>query len=156
MDNQITQIDGQLFEKMLVFGALNLQINAQEINNLNVFPVPDGDTGDNMYATLAGGVESLKKQGSGTIELKAKALADGMLLNARGNSGVILSQLFYGVAQGLIGLNASTVLQFGEALKKGVEFAYKAVVKPVDGTILTVAREATQKACEKIEKEKPL
>ena len=151
MNNQITQIDGQLFEKMLVFGALNLQANAQEINNLNVFPVPDGDTGDNMYATLAGGVESLKKQGSGTIELKAKALADGMLLNARGNSGVILSQLFYGVAQGLLGLNASTVLQFGEALKKGVEFAYKAVVKPVEGTILTVAREATQKACEKID-----
>ena len=104
MNNQITQIDGQLFEKMLVFGALNLQINAQEINNLNVFPVPDGDTGDNMYATLAGGIDSLKKQEVLSIGHKANALAEGMLLNARGNSGVILSQLFYGVAQGLLGL----------------------------------------------------
>ena len=143
-------IDGKLFERLLTFGALNLQANAKEINDLNVFPVPDGDTGDNMYATLAGGVDSLKKQGEYSIDCKASALAEGMLLNARGNSGVILSQLFYGIAQGLLGLKVATVPEFCGALKKGVECAYKAVVKPVEGTILTVAREAADRVCEKV------
>ena len=143
-------IDGKLFERLLTFGALNLQANAKEINDLNVFPVPDGDTGDNMYATLAGGVDSLKKQDEYSIDCKASALAEGMLLNARGNSGVILSQLFYGIAQGLLGLKVATVPEFCGALKKGVECAYKAVVKPVEGTILTVAREAADRVCEKV------
>ena len=143
-------IDGQLFERLLTYGALNLQANAKEINDLNVFPVPDGDTGDNMYATLAGGVNSLKKQGEYSIDCKASALAEGMLLNARGNSGVILSQLFYGIAQGLLGLKVATVPEFCGALKKGVECAYKAVVKPVEGTILTVAREAADRVFEKV------
>ncbi|MBE5754208.1 MAG: DAK2 domain-containing protein [Clostridiales bacterium] len=149
-------IDGKLFERLLTFGALNLQANAKEINDLNVFPVPDGDTGDNMYATLAGGVDSLKKQAEYSIDCKANALAEGMLLNARGNSGVILSQLFYGIAQGLLGLKVATVPEFCGALKKGVECAYKAVVKPVEGTILTVAREAADRVFEKVSAETTL
>ena len=146
-------IDGQLFEKILTFGALNLQANVKEINDLNVFPVPDGDTGTNMYATLAGGIDSLQRQAQQSIELKAGSLAEGMLLNARGNSGVILSQLFYGIAQGLMGLKVATLPEFASALKKGVEYAYKAVVKPVEGTILTVAREAAENTYSMIDKE---
>lgn len=153
MESLERKIDGQLFEKILTFGALNLQANVKEINDLNVFPVPDGDTGTNMYATLAGGIDSLQKQQQQSIELKAGSLAEGMLLNARGNSGVILSQLFYGIAQGLMGLKVATLPEFAIALKKGVEYAYKAVVKPVEGTILTVAREAAEKTYSKIDKE---
>ena len=148
---QEKKIDGELFEKILTFGALNLQANIKEINDLNVFPVPDGDTGSNMYATLIGGIDTLQKEYKTDIEQKAGALAKGMLLNARGNSGVILSQLFYGIAQGLLGLKVATIPQFAGALNKGVEFAYKAVVKPVEGTILTVAREAAEKVYSQID-----
>lgn len=152
MENANNCIDSALFEKILTYGAVNLQANKQEINDLNVFPVPDGDTGTNMYATLAGGIDNLKKNEMQTVGQKAEALAEGMLLNARGNSGVILSQLFYGIAQGLMGVKVATIPQFGEALRKGVQFAYKAVVKPVEGTILTVAREAAELVCLKIDK----
>ncbi len=148
---QEKKIDGELFEKILTFGALNLQANIKEINDLNVFPVPDGDTGSNMYATLIGGIDTLQKEYKTDIEQKAGALAKGMLLNARGNSGVILSQLFYGIAQGLLGLKVATIPQFAGALNKGVEFAYKAVVKPVEGTILTVAREAAERVYNQID-----
>ena len=153
MESLEKKIDGQLFEKILTFGALNLQANVKEINDLNVFPVPDGDTGTNMYATLAGGIDSIKKQAQQSIDLKAGSLAEGMLLNARGNSGVILSQLFYGIAQGLMGIKVATLPEFAFALKKGVEYAYKAVVKPVEGTILTVAREAAENAYSMIDKD---
>lgn len=149
-------IDGKLFEKILTFGALNLQANAKEINDLNVFPVPDGDTGDNMCATLLGGIDCLKKEDKETLDKKAGALAEGMLLNARGNSGVILSQLFYGIAQGLMGLKVATLPEFACSLKKGVEVAYKAVVKPVEGTILTVARESAEKVCQNVTKDTTL
>ena len=151
MNLQEKKIDGELFEKLLTFGALNLQANIKEINDLNVFPVPDGDTGSNMYATLIGGIDCLQKEYELDIEQKAGALAEGMLLNARGNSGVILSQLFYGIAQGLLGLKVATIPEFGSALKKGVEYAYKAVVKPVEGTILTVAREAAERVCQSVD-----
>ena len=140
-------IDGELFEKLLTSAAKNLQNHQKEINDLNVFPVPDGDTGTNMYATLAGGIEYLHNETNINIEKKSAALAEGMLLNARGNSGVILSQLFYGIAQGLVGINIASTNDFSRALKVGVGYAYKAVVTPVEGTILTVAREAADNVC---------
>ncbi len=140
-------VDGELFVKMVLGGAKNLQANLQEVNDLNVFPIPDGDTGENMYLTLQGGLERLKNESSSRLCDKASAMAQGMLLGARGNSGVILSQLFYGLAEGLLGLETADVRQLGSALKHGVKCAYGAVAHPVEGTILTVAREAVEEAC---------
>lgn len=142
-------IDGELFVKMVLGGAKNLQDNLQEVNDLNVFPIPDGDTGENMYLTLQGGLERLKSEQSPLLCDKACAMAQGMLLGARGNSGVILSQLFYGLSEGLLGLETADVRQLGSALKQGVKCAYGAVAHPVEGTILTVAREAVENACAK-------
>jgi len=142
-------IDGDLFEKIVINGALNLKANLKTVNDLNVFPIPDGDTGDNMFMTIKGGLGDLKEVKENSVCKKAEALANGMLLNARGNSGVILSQLFAGIAEGLKDCDRATVSQFGSALKCGVCKAYKSVSKPVEGTILTVAREATDYACEK-------
>ncbi len=143
------RIDGELFVKMVLGGAQNLQANLQEVNDLNVFPIPDGDTGENMYLTLKGGLDRLKSETSSRLCDKAGAMAQGMLLGARGNSGVILSQLFYGLAEGLLGLDTADVRQVGSALKHGVKCAYGAVAHPVEGTILTVAREAVEDACAK-------
>ncbi len=140
-------IDGALFEKMIAGGVANLRANLQEVNDLNVFPIPDGDTGENMLLTLQGGFDRLHSGENGTLEEKAHAMAQGMLLGARGNSGVILSQLFYGLSEGLTGLEIADLVQFGDALKKGVKCAYGAVTHPVEGTILTVAREAVENAC---------
>jgi len=140
-------IDGVLFEKLVVYGANNLKANIKTVNDLNVFPIPDGDTGDNMYMTLSGGVNALKSVKENSVCLKARALAEGMLLNARGNSGVILSQLFAGLANGFTEETAS-LEEFGKALKEGVKQAYSSVVKPVEGTILTVARESSEEAVE--------
>ncbi|MBQ8426210.1 MAG: DAK2 domain-containing protein, partial [Clostridia bacterium] len=135
-------IDGELFERIVVAGAYNLKAHIDTVNDLNVFPIPDGDTGDNMFMTIKCGLSGLKSVTENSVDLKAKALADGMLLNARGNSGVILSQLFAGLANGVVGLDTVDVHGFGEALKIGVKQAYASVVKPVEGTMLTVAREA--------------
>ena len=137
-------IDGELFERIVVAGAYNLKANIETVNDLNVFPIPDGDTGDNMYMTIKGGLSGLKSVAENSVGLKARALADGMLLNARGNSGVILSQLFAGLANGVAGLDTATVHEFGSALKVGVKQAYASVAKPVEGTMLTVAREAAE------------
>lgn len=137
-------IDGELFERIVLAGAYNLKANIDTVNDLNVFPIPDGDTGDNMYMTIKGGLSGLKSVSENSVGLKAKALADGMLLNARGNSGVILSQLFAGLASGVVGLDTVDVNGFGKALKAGVKQAYASVVKPVEGTMLTVAREAAE------------
>ncbi len=137
-------IDGELFERIVVAGAYNLKAHIDTVNELNVFPIPDGDTGDNMFMTINGGLSGLKSTKENSVCLKAKALADGMLLNARGNSGVILSQLFSGLANGLTDLETVDVKRFGEALKLGVKQAYSAVLKPVEGTMLTVAREAAE------------
>ena len=142
-------IDGELFEKIVLAGASNLKAHVETVNDLNVFPIPDGDTGDNMYMTISGGLNGLKSVEQNSVGLKAKALADGMLLNARGNSGVILSQLFSGLANGVSGKDVVTVKGFGEALKVGVKQAYASVVKPVEGTMLTVAREAADFGVEK-------
>ena len=137
-------VDAELFERLMICGATNLHANIEEVNNLNVFPVPDGDTGDNMYLTIKGGVDELCSNKNATLEDKARALSNGMLLNARGNSGVILSQLFSGLADGLIGRDSVTIEEFVQVLEAGVKRAYGAVAEPVEGTILTVAREAVE------------
>ena len=142
-------IDGDLFTNMILGGAANLRANLQEVNDLNVFPIPDGDTGENMYLTLQGGVDQLRNCESETLADKARAMSQGMLLSARGNSGVILSQLFHGLSEGLTGLETADLQQIISALKSGVKYAYSAVARPVEGTILTVAREAVENVAEK-------
>ncbi len=139
-------LTGEFFIKMIHGAALNLRAEAQKINDLNVFPVPDGDTGDNMLSTLMGGVE--RAQGSGEeLGRVARKVADGMLLSARGNSGVILSQFFDGIAEGFEDLETADAKAIGKAFRKGVRRAYRAVMKPAEGTILTVANDATEFAC---------
>ena len=147
-DNKI--IDGSLFEKMVLGAAANLHENVQVVNDLNVFPIPDGDTGENMYLTLKVGVDELPSVKTDSLSEKASAVARGMLLGARGNSGVILSQLFAGLAEGLAGLKSADVNEFFKAMEQGVKCAYKAVAHPVEGTILTVARESVEHACSKV------
>lgn len=147
------EIDGELFERLLLSGAAKLESKVDEVNELNVFPIPDGDTGENMYMTIKGGVDKMVQEKATTVTDKASALAEGMLLNARGNSGVILSQLFFGLAEGLKGKTVATLGEFAKAMGCGVKRAYSSVVHPVEGTILTVAREAVEKSCEKINPE---
>ncbi|TCS84345.1 DAK2 domain-containing protein [Tepidibacillus fermentans] len=144
MNNQ--KIDGRLFTQMVLAGAQNLNQHVKDVDALNVFPVPDGDTGTNMNLSLTSGVNELKKRSTDHIGQAADALAKGLLMGARGNSGVILSQLFRGFSKYVSSYESIDSKQFAEALKQGVDTAYKAVMKPVEGTILTVAREAAQEA----------
>lgn len=137
-------LDGETFAAMLRGGALRLKAHTAEINDLNVFPIPDGDTGDNMLLTILGGTDAA----GDTLGNTAKRAAGGMLMSARGNSGVILSQLFDGIASGFSELEAADTDALKAAFKQGVEYAYRAVIEPVEGTILTVARTATDYACE--------
>ncbi len=146
------EINGALFERLVLSGAGRLQSKVKEVNDLNVFPIPDGDTGENMFLTIKGGVDSMVAEKDTTLSKKANALSTGMLLNARGNSGVILSQLFFGLAEGLEGLETADMVQFEKALAQGVKRAYSSVAKPVEGTILTVAREAVENTCDNISK----
>jgi uncharacterized protein len=141
-----TRLDGVLFSRMVHLGARLLSSNAKVVDGLNVFPVPDGDTGTNMNLTLTSGVEELSRRESASIGEAAAALARGLLMGARGNSGVILSQLFRGFSKAVSGKDLISARQFAEALKAGVDSAYQAVMKPVEGTILTVAREAAEMA----------
>lgn len=143
-------IDNALFEKMIMGGVANLHANAKKVNDLNVFPIPDGDTGDNMYLTIQSGLEALERSSGKPLYELASAMAQGMLLGARGNSGVILSQLFNGLSIGLKGLESATISQLCSALNDGVKCAYGAVAHPVEGTILTVAREAVENTYGKI------
>lgn len=106
---QSATLDGQTFKKLLSGGAANLQQNSKTVDDLNVFPIPDGDTGENMSRTIRGGLSDLEGYGGNSIYEAASILADGMLLSARGNSGVILSRLFYGVAKGLEDKKEATV-----------------------------------------------
>ncbi len=140
----IFKIDGSLFKQMIINGAVNLDNNSDYIDELNVFPVPDGDTGTNMKLTLNAGAKEIINLNSNSIAEVAKKLSRGLLMGARGNSGVILSQLFRGFASGVEGHDTADTVVFSKALKKGVETAYKAVMKPVEGTILTVSREAAE------------
>ena len=145
------RVDGELFEKIILSGAKKLQSKVQEVNDLNVFPIPDGDTGENMFLTIKGGVEKMVAETDTVLSSKANALAQGMLLNARGNSGVILSQLFFGLSEGLSGIESAHLSDLGKAFAQGVKRAYSSVVHPVEGTILTVAREAVENACDNID-----
>ncbi len=149
-NKDVSELDGALFAKMAMGGAANLQANVDAVNNLNVFPVPDGDTGDNMYMTIDGGIAELSDvdSESGLCSV-VEAFAHGMLMGARGNSGVILSQFFSGIAKGFKNCERADVKVVGEALQNGVSQAYKAVLTPTEGTILTVAREAVEKVVSK-------
>lgn len=139
-------INGSDFAGMALLGAELLQQNAERVNALNVFPVPDGDTGTNMNLTMSSGVRELRARPSEHIGKAAEALSKGLLMGARGNSGVILSQLFRGMSKSLASIQEATAADLAAALQHGVDLAYKAVVKPVEGTILTVAKEAAKHA----------
>ena len=135
-------INGLLFKQMLESGANNLTNKFPEIDALNVFPVPDGDTGTNMSLTFNAGVKDALSCGSENVCEIAKVLSKGLLMGARGNSGVITSQIFRGLAQGVECMNEINGFQLANALVNGSRVAYKAVMRPVEGTILTVVREA--------------
>ena len=139
-------LDGILFARMVGSGAANLKAHAKEINDLNVFPIPDGDTGDNMLLTMMGGIHGDEHSCDKLCEVAAR-VSSGMLLSARGNSGVILSQFFEGIKNGFSGLNTANTNEIGEAFRQGVKQAYSSVMTPTEGTILTVVREATEYAC---------
>ena len=139
-------LDGILFARMINSGAANLKAHAKEINDLNVFPIPDGDTGDNMLMTMMGGVYHDTSSCESLCEM-ADRISNGMLLSARGNSGVILSQFFEGIKKGFTGLQTADTKEIGEAFRQGVKQAYSSVMTPTEGTILTVVREATEYAC---------
>lgn len=139
-------INGTDFTAMVLAGADKLQQHAEHVNSLNVFPVPDGDTGTNMNLTMTAGANELKKNNTTSVGQCAGVLSKGLLMGARGNSGVILSQLFRGFSRSAAQHDELNTQQFAAALQNGVDAAYKAVVKPVEGTILTVAKEAARHA----------
>ncbi|MDD4779843.1 MAG: DAK2 domain-containing protein [Tissierellia bacterium] len=142
----IKYIDNITFKKMLVGAAINLENNKALVDSLNVFPVPDGDTGTNMNLTVQSAIKEIDNLKEITIEKIAEAVANGSLMGARGNSGVILSQLFRGLSKGLKNVNKIDSKAIAESFKSASDTAYKAVMKPVEGTILTVARETAEKA----------
>ncbi len=145
-----TVLNGQLFKNIVINGANNLRQYQKTVDSLNVFPVPDGDTGFNMLKTIESGTEAIKNNQETSINNISKELYKGALMGARGNSGVILSQLFKGIYLGMEGYENVNAVQLGQAFKLGVDQAYKAVMEPVEGTILTVAREAAEYAYSKI------
>lgn len=137
-------IDGSLFKRMVIAGANVLHNNHPEIDALNVFPVPDGDTGTNMSLTFSAGASEIEKLESNDIYEVSKKLSKGLLMGARGNSGVILSQIFRGISMGFEGKKEVNAVEFAQALANGAKVAYKAVMRPVEGTILTVIRESSE------------
>ena len=139
-------IDGKKFRDMFVSGANNLQNNKDLVDKLNVFPVPDGDTGTNMSLTISYAIKELSKVEDNDITNVGKALSKGSLMGARGNSGVILSQIIRGIAKSVEGKETLNVVDLANALKNGSDTAYKAVIKPIEGTILTVVRESGEYA----------
>jgi DAK2 domain fusion protein YloV len=143
-----TVIDGNLLKLLITNGTIALRNDHQRINELNVFPVPDGDTGSNMQSTMMSGVKAIEALENESVEKIAKSLSRGLLMGARGNSGVILSQLFSGFAKVFQGKETVSTREFVEGMVQGVKQAYGAVTNPVEGTILTVAREAAEKALE--------
>ena len=145
---EINTINAALFAKMFLAGAKNLESKKEWINELNVFPVPDGDTGTNMTMTIMAAAKEVAALEDPTMEVLAKAISSGSLRGARGNSGVILSQLFRGFTKGIKKYEEIDVAILAAAFQKAVETAYKAVMKPKEGTILTVAKGAADKALE--------
>ncbi len=142
----IQYIDGKQVRDMFVSGANNLKNHKDLVDKLNVFPVPDGDTGTNMSLTISCAIKELNKIEKDDIGQLGKALSKGSLMGARGNSGVILSQIIRGIAKSIEGKEKLTSMDIAEALKNGSDTAYKAVIKPVEGTILTVVRESSEYA----------
>ncbi|WP_436860686.1 fatty acid kinase catalytic subunit FakA [Staphylococcus caeli] len=147
----VSKIDGKLFAEMIIQGAQNLSNHADLVDSLNVYPVPDGDTGTNMNLTMTSGREAVESNLSQHIGELGKTYSKGLLMGARGNSGVILSQLFRGFSKNLEDYDVIDAKQFAESFKAGVDTAYKAIMKPVEGTILTVARDAADAAMRKAE-----
>lgn len=149
----IRTLDGRTFAEMILAGAQNLSQNASAVDALNVFPVPDGDTGTNMNLSMTSGAREVEQMDTDDIGKVGSALSKGLLMGARGNSGVILSQLFRGFSKNIETKKEINALEFAAALQAGVDMAYKAVMKPVEGTILTVAKDAEKKAMILAEKE---
>lgn len=150
------KINASMLRDMLLSGANNLKNNKELIDKLNVFPVPDGDTGTNMSLTIASAVKELEKNKEDDITSIGKSIAKGSLMGARGNSGVILSQIIRGFSKGIEGKDELNVHDLANALKLGSDTAYKAVIKPVEGTILTVVRESSEYALKKSKNEKDI
>ena len=144
----IEHIDGALFQRMIIHGAACIEKQKQSINELNVFPVPDGDTGTNMSLTIGTAAADARKKPAASISQAASINASALLRGARGNSGVILSLLFRGLSKALKEHDTADGVTFAAALNEGVSAAYKAVMKPAEGTILTVSRLAAVRACE--------
>ena len=146
------KINGLVLAEMIDLGSKNLAKNAEKINALNVFPVPDGDTGTNMNLSMSSGAKETAANVVENIGELGKSFSKGLLMGARGNSGVILSQLFRGMSQYIADKKEVNAKEFAEAIQNGVSIAYKAIIKPVEGTILTVAREAAEAGVKAAEK----
>ena len=146
-------INGKLLKDMFVSGANNLYNHYPEIDALNVFPVPDGDTGMNMNLTLTSGAKEVMNRGDEDVHAIAVTFSKGLLMGARGNSGVITSQIFRGFAQSLQGKKVIKVLDLADAFVSASNVAYQAVVRPVEGTILTVIRESSTALSEKVKED---
>lgn len=142
----INLLDGKRFAEMIIQGSNQLAANSKYVDALNVFPVPDGDTGTNMNLSMTSGAKEVRNNTQEHIGKVGTALSKGLLMGARGNSGVILSQLFRGFSKSIETKLEITGKEFAAALEAGVETAYKAVMKPVEGTILTVAKDSAKKA----------
>ena len=145
-------LDGLKFAEMVQMGAHHLYQNASYVDSLNVFPVPDGDTGTNMNLSMTSGAKETEQHAQAHIGKTAQALSKGLLMGARGNSGVILSQLFRGFGKHVEKLDEVTAQDYAQAFQAGVDTAYKAVMKPVEGTILTVAKDSAKAAVEAAER----
>ena len=152
----IQYIDAKILKEMFVSGANNLQNHKDLVDRLNVFPVPDGDTGTNMSLTISYAMKELSKVENGTITEVGKALSKGSLMGARGNSGVILSQIIRGFAKSIEGKEKLDSQDLANAFKNGSDTAYKAVIKPIEGTILTVVRESSDFAIKNYKKQDDL
>jgi DAK2 domain fusion protein YloV len=148
------QLRGTDLKNMLIAGARLLENNKEIINAMNTFPVPDGDTGTNMSLTMRYALGEVQKVSEDSFTLVADALATGSLLGARGNSGVILSQIFRGLAKGIEGKKTVSTRDFAAAMQNGVDTAYKAVMRPVEGTMLTIARETAKSATASVKRGK--
>ena len=144
----VKTVDAALFQRMVIHGAATINYLKQPINDLNVFPVPDGDTGTNMSLTFSAAAAEMKKKSFNTVDAAAKATASALLRGARGNSGVILSLLFRGMSKIFKGMTEADGIALADAMNEGVTTAYGAVMKPAEGTVLTVSRLAAQRAIE--------
>ena len=147
----MNKISASALKDIFISGANNIANNYKEIDALNVFPIPDGDTGTNMMMTIQSGVKNISNLESSKCGEIATNFSKGLLLGARGNSGVILSQIFRGFGEAIVNKQELVLVDFVNAFKKGTERAYKAVLAPVEGTMLTVIREASERLSEYVD-----